>query len=118
MDDLQSLQETIGYTFRDESLLGLALTHPSASGKKSNPSEDNQRMEFLGDAVLQAVISDALYSLHPNHDEGTLTKARAALSSSCRSVGQPSGRATTRGAAPRSPVSTASAAKAGCPAAL
>ena len=79
MADLQALQETIGYTFRDESLLGLALTHPSASGKKSNPSEDNQRMEFLGDAVLQAVISDALYSLHPNHDEGTLTKARAAL---------------------------------------
>ena len=79
MADLQAFQETLGYTFRDESLLRLALTHPSASGKKSSPSEDNQRMEFLGDAVLQAVISDALYSLHPNHDEGTLTKARAAL---------------------------------------
>lgn len=77
--DLQALQEILGYTFRDESLLRLALTHPSASGKQSCPNEDNQRMEFLGDAILQAVISDVLYSLHPNHDEGTLTKTRAAL---------------------------------------
>ena len=79
MAELGELQETLGYTFRDESLLRLALTHPSASGKKSNPAEDNQRMEFLGDAILQAVISDALYTLHPDRDEGTLTKARAAL---------------------------------------
>ena len=77
MAELGELQETLGYTFRDESLLRLALTHPSASGKKSNPAEDNQRMEFLGDAILQAVISDALYTLHPDRDEGTLTKARA-----------------------------------------
>jgi len=77
--NLQGLQDNLGYKFRDESLLRLALTHPSASGKNSKPNEDNQRMEFLGDAILQLVISDELYSLHLNHDEGTLTKARAGL---------------------------------------
>ena len=79
MANLQGLQDNLGYNFRDESLLRLALTHPSASGKNSKPNEDNQRMEFLGDAILQLVISDELYSLHLNHDEGTLTKARAGL---------------------------------------
>ena len=61
------------------SLLQLAITHPSASGNQSKPSDDNQRMEFLGDAILQAVISEALYRLHPEKDEGHLTKARAGL---------------------------------------
>ena len=79
MGNLQALQERLGYNFRDESLLLLALTHPSASGKNSKPNEDNQRMEFLGDAILQLVISNELYSLHQNHGEGALTKARAGL---------------------------------------
>ena len=61
------------------SLLQLAITHPSASGNQSKASDDNQRMEFLGDAILQAVISVALYRLHPEKDEGHLTKARAGL---------------------------------------
>jgi ribonuclease-3 len=61
------------------SLLQLAITHPSASGNQSKPSDDNQRMEFLGDAILQSVISEALYRLHPEKDEGHLTKARAGL---------------------------------------
>ena len=79
MANLQVLQEKLGYNFQDDSLLRLALTHPSASGKNSKPNEDNQRMEFLGDAILQVVISDELYSLHINHNEGSLTKARAGL---------------------------------------
>ena len=61
------------------SLLQLAITHPSASGNQSKASDDNQRMEFLGDAILQAVISEALYRLHPGKDEGHLTKVRAGL---------------------------------------
>lgn len=77
--ELQALEQTLGYEFRDVSLLQLAITHPSASGNQSKPSDDNQRMEFLGDAVLQAVISEALYRLHPDKDEGHLTKARAGL---------------------------------------
>ena len=79
MADLQAIQETLGHELRDVSLLQLAITHPSASGNQSKPSDDNQRMEFLGDAVLQAVISEALYRLHPDKDEGHLTKARAGL---------------------------------------
>ena len=79
MDDLQVIQQTLGHEFRDPSLLRLALTHPSASGNQSKPSDDNQQMEFLGDAILQAVISEALYRLHPRKDEGHLTKARAGL---------------------------------------
>ena len=79
MGNFQKLQEQLGYTFQDESHLHLALTHPSASGKNSKPNEDNQRMEFLGDAILQVVISEALYSMHLNYDEGALTKARAGL---------------------------------------
>ena len=77
--DLQAIQQTLGHKFHDMSLLQLAITHPSASGNQSKPSDDNQRMEFLGDAILQSVISEALYRLHPEKDEGHLTKARAGL---------------------------------------
>ena len=79
MADLETIQQTLGYEFRNVNLLQLAITHPSASGNQSKPSDDNQRMEFLGDAILQAVISEALYRLHPEKDEGHLTKARAGL---------------------------------------
>ena len=76
---LRALEQTLGHEFADTALLQLAITHPSASGNQSKPSDDNQRMEFLGDAILQAVISEALYRLHPDKDEGHLTKARAGL---------------------------------------
>ena len=77
--DLRMLEHRLGHRFQDTSLLQTALTHPSVSGNQSKPYGDNQRMEFLGDAVLQAVISEALYQMHPGKDEGSLTKARAAL---------------------------------------
>ena len=63
----------MGYEFRDERLLQRALTHPSA-GK-----DDNQRLEFLGDAVLQYVVSDALYRAYPMAQEGQLTHLRQLL---------------------------------------
>ena len=63
----------LGYVFHDESLLRRALTHPSA-GK-----EDNQRLEFLGDAVLQYLMSDKLYRTHPGDREGSLSHMRALL---------------------------------------
>ena len=62
--------KALGYTFRDEALLRRALTHPSM-GKN-----DNQRLEFLGDAVLQYLMSDKLYQAHPNEREGALTHRR------------------------------------------
>ena len=74
MKNLDSLQKALGYSFRDERLLRLALTHPSAG-----LPEDNQRLEFLGDAVLQLCVSVALYGQHPADQEGSLTQLRQAL---------------------------------------
>jgi len=65
--------KALGYTFRDEALLRRALTHPSMG------RNDNQRLEFLGDAVLQYLMSDALYRAHPDEREGALTHRRALL---------------------------------------
>jgi ribonuclease-3 len=65
--------QALGYTFRDEALLRRALTHPSAG------REDNQRLEFLGDAVLQFIMSEKLYAAHPDEREGALTHRRALL---------------------------------------
>ncbi len=70
---MQSLMETIGYRFRDEKLLELALTHPSAA------QENNQRLEFLGDAVLQLCSSHRLYESHREMHEGSLSRLRASL---------------------------------------
>ena len=58
------VMDALGYEFHDEALLRRALMHPSA-GK-----EDNQRLEFLGDAVLQYLMSDRLYRNHPSDREG------------------------------------------------
>ncbi len=70
---MQELMNTLGYQFRNPALLRRALTHPSMGG------EDNQRLEFLGDAVLQYVMSDILYTNHPECREGQLTHLRALL---------------------------------------
>ena len=73
------LQKRLGYTFKQPTLLELALTHPSVSHDKSEKLHNNQRLEFLGDAVLQIIISTELYKKFPNRDEGTLSKARARM---------------------------------------
>ena len=70
---MQNLMNTLGYQFKDPALLKRALTHPSMG------AEDNQRLEFLGDAVLQYVMSDILYKTHPKDREGQLTHLRALL---------------------------------------
>ncbi len=73
---MQSLMQTIGYTFRDPSLLELALSHPSGVlGGQPN----NQRLEFLGDAVLQLCASHSLYLSQPQMHEGQLSRLRASL---------------------------------------
>ncbi len=90
MPDLAAFQQRLGCQFRDENLLRLALTHPSsthdynaATASAETPpaprSPDNQRLEFLGDSVLGAVLSHALYEKFPTADEGVLTKSRAKL---------------------------------------
>jgi ribonuclease-3 len=76
---LAELQARLGYRFRDESLLQLALTHPSIAHEQNVPTPHNQRLEFLGDAVLGLVLSSELYKKFPDSDEGLLTKSRAKL---------------------------------------
>ena len=73
------LQDRLGYVFRDTALLQLALTHPSVAHEQGSPVQTNQRLEFLGDAVLQLVLTRELYEKFPGFDEGPLTKARAKL---------------------------------------
>jgi ribonuclease-3 len=75
----EELQNKLGYTFRDLELLKLALTHPSVAHELGTPMQTNQRLEFLGDAVLQLVLTRELYEKFPAFDEGPLTKARAKL---------------------------------------
>jgi ribonuclease-3 len=76
---LAALQTRLGYTFRDESRLRLALTHPSVAHEGGAPLQHNQRLEFLGDAVLQLILTRELYEKFPGFGEGPLTKARAKL---------------------------------------
>jgi ribonuclease-3 len=75
----EELQTKLGYTFRDLELLKLALTHPSVAHELGTPMQTNQRLEFLGDAVLQLALTRELYEKFPAFDEGPLTKARAKL---------------------------------------
>jgi ribonuclease III len=70
---LQWAEATLAYKFLNPELLQLALTHRSAA------SSHNERLEYLGDAVLELVITDALYSLKPNTDEGGLSRLRSFL---------------------------------------
>ena len=79
MSNFDDLQTRLGYTFRDEGLLRLALTHPSVAHEGGAPVPHNQRLEFLGDAVLQLILTHELYEKFPAFDEGPLTKGRAKL---------------------------------------
>jgi ribonuclease III len=71
---MRTPEDKLGYRFGDKALLKLALTHPSCLEPK-----DNQRLEFLGDAVLEYCVSDILYRKYPGCGEGELTARRAAL---------------------------------------
>ena len=70
---LQRLEKKIGYQFRDENFLKLALTHRSANGTH------NERLEFLGDSILSFVVADELYHRFPKVDEGDMSRMRATL---------------------------------------
>src|SRR3954466_7401186 len=77
--DYPELESRLSYTFRDRALLQLALTHPSVAHEQGVPMQTNQRLEFLGDAVLQLVLTRELYEKFPDVGEGPLTKARAKM---------------------------------------
>lgn len=72
-DPLLSLQKKIGYTFNDTALLTLALTHRSFSGR------NNERLEFLGDAILNFAAGEALFQRFPQAKEGQLSRLRSRL---------------------------------------
>jgi len=77
--NLNELQRNLGYTFRDVGLLRLALTHPSIAHEAPGATQHNQRLEFLGDAVLSLVLTQELYEKFVSVSEGPLTKARAQM---------------------------------------
>lgn len=78
--DLKTLEERIGYCFQDIMLLKQAITHSSFTNEqKINQTEDYERLEFLGDAVLELVSSEFLFHEHPKLPEGELTKLRASM---------------------------------------
>ncbi len=74
-----SLEERIGYQFKNSTLLVEALTHPSLGFESNVAQPDNQRLEFLGDAVIELALTSKLYELFPNKPEGDLTKMRSRL---------------------------------------
>ena len=76
----EQLEEKIGYCYKNKELLKQALTHSSfANEQKINKSEDYERLEFLGDAVLELVSSDFLFHANPQMPEGKLTRLRASM---------------------------------------
>ncbi|RJQ29080.1 MAG: ribonuclease III [Peptococcaceae bacterium] len=74
---LAELKKRLGVVWKDEALLLTALTHSSFAHETK--TEHNQRLEFLGDAVLELVVSDYLYRHYQHYEEGKLTRARAAV---------------------------------------
>ncbi len=76
--ELIAFEERIGHRFKDRALLECALAHPSLQQDEPG-AENNQRLEFLGDAVLQLVVTERLHALYPDEREGDLTRRRATL---------------------------------------
>jgi ribonuclease-3 len=75
----KDLEKALGYHFRRRARLELALTHPSFRHETTDVVEDNQRLEFLGDAVLGMVVADHLVATHLDHAEGELTRLRSQI---------------------------------------
>ena len=76
---MKELQESIGYSFHNPELLTEAMTHSSYAHEQHKGMKYNERLEFLGDAVLSIVVSDYIYKHCPELPEGELTKLRASL---------------------------------------
>ena len=78
MLEIKDIQVTLGYVFKQESLLYEALTHRSFSQTHEHTNaKHNERLEFLGDAVLGLVISESLVAIFPTFTEGELSKAES-----------------------------------------
>ncbi|MBX6394838.1 MAG: ribonuclease III [Alicyclobacillaceae bacterium] len=73
------LAERLGISFRDRTLLKQAFTHSSYRNEHRGDTQDNERLEFLGDAVLELLVSEFLFRSYPQMPEGELTRMRAAI---------------------------------------
>lgn len=74
---LKSLEKLLGYTFTDKQLLTTALTHKTYAFEAPTPVEYNERLEFLGDSILNFIITETLYQSNQYFSEGELTRRRA-----------------------------------------
>ena len=79
IQELDSLQKKLGYTFQNILLLNKALTHKSYVNENAESLKNNERFEFLGDSVLDLIVSDYSIKSFPDFAEGTLSKIRAAV---------------------------------------
>lgn len=79
MVDLTRCMDKLGYRFKDERLLRRALTHSSLAVEQHRMGEDNERLEYLGDAVLEHLVSRHIFDTHPEMREGAMTRLRSAL---------------------------------------
>ena len=78
MPDIAKLERQIGYEFRDKTLLETALTHSSYSGERQlGYSRNNERLEFIGDAYVDAVVGTRLFEIMKDSHEGALSRFRA-----------------------------------------
>lgn len=77
--DIARLQEAVGHVFSDVALLMQALTHTSFSNESPDPVQHNERLEFLGDAVINTVVAIEAYRRFPDADEGVLTRLKAVV---------------------------------------
>lgn len=76
---MDSIEARIGYHFVDRALLEESLTHPSLASENKRRHGDNQRLEFLGDAVIQLILTEELFRRYPEEGEGKLTKLRSRI---------------------------------------
>lgn len=76
---MSQLEQRLGYQFKDPTLLGRALTHKSFANELKTPAEHNEKLEFLGDAVLDLVVGEFLFEQFPGDTEGGLSKKRASI---------------------------------------
>lgn len=79
MDDIRQLEEELGYSFCDKTLLKNAVTHSSYIKGHGDEEQSNERLEFLGDAFFDAIIGEELYKIFPQKEEGFLSRVRASL---------------------------------------
>lgn len=75
--ELEKFEKNIGYTFKDKNLLKTALTHTSYANE--NKVQSNEKLEYLGDSILEFVSSEYLYNNYKNLNEGKMTKVRATV---------------------------------------